>query len=64
MKRNVCTILLQHNGAKMFFDEALHPNIDELLKRDQFLEKIQDEYQIRCVGTDWVMEILDIDINK
>lgn len=57
-----CTVLLQHNEAKAFFEEAMHPDLEALQRRDRFLEEIQRTLHPRKEGTDLVATIPDIDI--
>lgn len=56
------TILLQHEYAQSFFEEAMCPDIEELERRDAFLTRLQQECPIHTEGTDLVTEIPDVDI--
>lgn len=56
----MCTVYLQHEYAKSFFDDAIHPDLNELARRDAFLEKIHQELQIYVDGSDLVAEIQDV----
>lgn len=51
-----------------FFEQAMHPDILELQRRDTFLSKIQEEYGITADGsdpiTDVVITIPDIDVSS
>lgn len=57
-----CTVRLQHTYAQSFFDAAMHPDLDELQRRDDFLAELEAAYPIHTEGTDIVAEIPDIDI--
>lgn len=53
---------LQHQHAARFFEEARHPNLQELRQRDAFLAKLKRECTVRIEGTDLIATIPDIDI--
>ena len=55
-------IRLQHEFAAPFFEEAMHPSVEELQRRDLFLESITSELSCRLDGEDIVSEIPDIDL--
>ena len=57
-----CTVRLQHASAQSFFDEMVHPDLERLRRRDDFLAKIEAAYPIRAEGTELVAEIPDINI--
>lgn len=64
MRESSCTIRLQHERAQSFFDEAMHPNLDELHRRDDFLADLAITYPVCTEGTDLVVKISDIDITS
>lgn len=53
---------LQHKHAFQFFEEAMHPDLEELRRRDAFLAKLERECPVRIEGTDLVTTIPDIDV--
>lgn len=53
---------LQHQHAARFFEEAMHPNLQELQQRDAFLAKLKRECPVRIEGADLIATIPDIDI--
>ena len=55
-----CTIPLEHDQAQSFYESAMHPDIDELTRRDQFLQRVKRELPYR---TDIIATIPDIDID-
>lgn len=55
-------ILLQHEHAQEFFESALHPDLEELRRRDRFFEKIAQEISYFDDDGDLVAEIPDIDV--
>lgn len=57
-----CTVLLQHNEAKAFFEEARHPNLEALQRRERFFEEIQQTLHLRREGSDLITTIPDLDI--
>ena len=57
-----CRIRLQHDLAQSFFNDALHPNMDELRRRDSAIAELDKVHPFRNEGTDLVAEIPDIDI--
>jgi len=63
MNIHYSTIYLQHEYALHFFEEAIHPDIEELKRRDSFFESLQQEYSIRVEGTDLIFTIPDINIS-
>ena len=52
---------LQHQHAGRFFEEAMHPDLEELQQRDVFLAKLERECPVRIEGADLVTTIPDID---
>lgn len=58
------TIRLQHEHARDFFESLAHPDIEALRRRDAFFAELDREYPMRTDGTDLIMEIPDIDIEK
>ena len=58
-----CTIPLEHDQAQSFYESAMHPDIDELTRRDQFLQRVKRELPYRTEGTDIIATIPDIDID-
>lgn len=58
-----CTIPLEHDQAQSFFESAKHPDIDELTRRDQFLQRVKKELPYRTEGADIIATIPDIDID-
>lgn len=58
-----CTIPLEHDQAQRFFESAKHPDIDELTRRDQFLQRVKKELPYHTEGTDIIATIPDIDID-
>lgn len=64
MNFNGNRVLLQHDLAQHFFYESLHPDADELQRRDLFISEIERECSYRDDGNDLVAEIPDIDLNK
>lgn len=55
-------IFLQHEYAEVFFHEALHPDAEELNRRDNFLFELSQTCQYWRDGSDLVSKIPDIDI--
>lgn len=53
---------LQHKHSFQFFEEAMHPDLEELRRRDAFLAKLERECPVRIEGTDLVTTIPDIDV--
>lgn len=62
MNRNSCRIDLEHDFAASFFENAMHPNVEELQRRDAFFSRMQEEFPCWVEGTDIVAEIPDFDI--
>lgn len=60
----VVTIRLCHKSAQQFFRKAMHPDIEELKRRDDFIEEFLGEYQVYTDGTDFVIEIPDVDVTS
>ena len=52
---------LQHKRAFQFFEDAMHPDLEELQQRDVFLAKLERECPVRIEGADLVTTIPDID---
>lgn len=48
--------------SHQFFEEAMHPDLDELRRRDEFLNRIASEMNIRYEGDDIVADIPDIEL--
>lgn len=46
-----CRIELQHDQAQAFFEEALHPDLEELQRRDAFLEQLEQEMNLQIHGS-------------
>lgn len=46
-----------------FFEDIMHPNVEELRKRDAFFERIQQRYFVREDEGSLVVEIPDIDLS-
>lgn len=59
-----CRIQLDHSRAQEFFDSCMHPDIDELERRDTFLAEIARSLTDRTEGDDLVEEIPNIDISS
>lgn len=57
-----CRVLLQHEYAQAFFDAALHPDLEELRRRDRFFEQIAQDTPYYDDDGDLVTEIPDIDV--
>lgn len=55
-------ILLEHERAKEFFEQTMHPDLDELRRRDAAIAKMNAECPIRVEGTSIIVDIPDIDI--
>ena len=53
---------LQHQHAGRFFEEAMHPDLEELRKRDAFLARLEQKYPVRIEGGDLIATIPDINI--
>lgn len=53
---------LQHRNAARFFEEAMHPDLEELQQRDAFLAKLERECPVRTEGSDLITTIPDIDV--
>ena len=62
MREYGCRILLQHDQAQRFFEEAMNPVMEGLQRRDAFLATLNAECPIRMEGSEIVMEIPDVDI--
>lgn len=58
-----CRIELQHDQAKAFFEEVLHPDMEELQRRDAFFERLEQEINYQVNGSSITMEIPDVDID-
>lgn len=58
-----CMVWLDHNHVQDFYESANNPNIDELNRRDLFLQRISQEVPYRMEGADIVVNIPDIDIS-
>jgi len=55
-------VFLQHEYAQMFFEAALHPDLEELRRRDRFFEQIAQETPYYDDDGDLITEIPDIDV--
>lgn len=55
-------IRLQHEHAARFFEKAMHPDMEELRQRDDFLANLEQECPVRIENGDLVTEIPDIDM--
>ena len=53
---------LQHQHAGRFFEEAMHPDLEELRKRDAFLARLEQKYPVRIEGGDLIATIPDVDV--
>ena len=62
MSSNSCRVYLQHEYAHNFFYSALHPNVDELRRRDAFFAELENTFRYWSDGSDLVAEIPDIDV--
>lgn len=58
-----CRIELQHEQAQAFFDDAAHPDIEELRRRDSFLEQLAQESNFQMRGLNATAEIPDINFD-
>lgn len=58
-----CRIELQHDQAQTFFEEALHPDMEELQRRDAFFEQLEEEMDYQIDGANITIEIPDVDID-
>lgn len=58
-----CRIELQHDQAQAFFEEALYPDLEELQRRDAFLEQLEQEMNLQIHGSSIIMEIPDVNID-
>lgn len=55
-------IKLEHEQAKAFIEQAIHPDLEELARRDATLKKMAEECPIRIEGTTIIAKIPDTDI--
>lgn len=56
-------IPIQHERARQFFEEARHPDPDELRRRDEFLERLAEECPRPGDSGGLAMEIPDLDVD-
>lgn len=62
MRESNCVIRIEHEYAQSFFDEAMHPDLDELRRRDAFLAELEETCPVHIEKEDFVVEISEIDI--
>ena len=58
-----CNFYLKYGRAQAFYEEAFHPNLDALKRRDDFINTANREQPYWHEGKDLVSEIPDIDID-
>lgn len=54
-------IKIPHEAMPSFLEEAINPSMKDLIKRDKFLEHIENDLLCRMDGSDVVSEIPDLD---
>ena len=55
-------MILPHKDAQAFFESALHPDWNELQRRDRFLSQIEEQVQIQDgIPTSYLADDLDIE---
>ncbi len=64
MNVNGCRVLLTHDAAQSFFDEAMHPDMESLERRDAFFAALHEELSCRMDGTDLIEDIPDIELSS
>lgn len=48
--------------SHQFFEDAMHPDLEELRRRDEFFHRLDTEMNLRYEGDDMIVDISDIDV--